>query len=210
MYTFYKTLRFVLGPVFRILYRPQVIGRENIPAQGPAVIAGNHKHAFDPILIDISTKRVVRTLAKKALHDGAFGFLFRSAGTIPVDLHAKHNPAALEAAVDAIEHGELVNVSPEAKRNYTSELLLPFKFGAAVMASRTGAEIVPYAITGEYKLFPRHRVRVVFGSPIKAADTPEQTNRMLYEAIANLLRENMPPEELKLRHYTTYESWEKK
>lgn len=210
MYTFYKAVRFILGPAFRILYRPQIIGSGNIPVKGPAIIAGNHKHAFDPILIDISTKRVVRTLAKKDLHDGAFGFLFRSAGTIPVDLHAKRNPAALEAAVSVLECGELVNVSPEARRNYTAELLLPFKYGAAAMASRTGAEIVPYAITGEYKLFPRHRVKVVFGRPIKAADTAEQTNRQLYEAIAQLLRENMPPEELEQKHYTKYESWEKK
>ena len=81
---------------------------------------------IDPILVDISTRRIVRTLAKKDLHDGAFGWLFRSAGTIPVDLHAKHNPAALQAAKKALSAGELVNVSPEAKRNYTDELLLPF------------------------------------------------------------------------------------
>ena len=76
MYTFYKTARFILGPVFRLLYRPVIIGSENIPSDGPAVIAGNHKHAFDPLLIDISTKRVIRTLAKKELHDSRFGFLF--------------------------------------------------------------------------------------------------------------------------------------
>ena len=130
MYNAYKAAKLILAPVFRVLYRPVIIGRENIPEDGPAVIAGNHKHAFDPLLIDISTRRVVRTLAKKDLHDSRFGFLFRAAGTIPVDLRAKRNPAALEAAVEALGNGELVNVSPEAKRNYTDELLLPFKFGA--------------------------------------------------------------------------------
>ena len=48
MYGFYKAARAVLKPVFLLLYRPRIYGRENIPANGAAVIAGNHKHAFDP------------------------------------------------------------------------------------------------------------------------------------------------------------------
>ena len=203
-------MRFFLSPVFRVLFRPQIIGKENIPLNGPAVIAGNHKHAFDPLLVDISTRRVVRTLAKKDLHDGAFGALFRSAGTIPVDLHAKRNPAALEAAVKALMNGELVNVSPEAKRNYTDELLLPFKFGAAVMSERTGAVIVPYAITGDYSIFSRHRLTIIFGEPIQPNVSPEQTNKLLYESVSKLLDNSMSPEEMKLKHYTSYESWENK
>ena len=210
MYTFYKAARAILAPVFRLLYRPVIIGSENIPADGPAVIAGNHKHALDPVLIDISTKRVVRTLAKKDLHDCAFGFLFRSAGTIPVDLHAKHNPAALEAAVKALREGELVNVSPEAKRNYTDELLLPFKFGAAVMSERTGAPVVPYAIAGDYSVFAKHRPTVIFGRPMQAESNPDETNRKLYDAIAELLRKAMSEEELEHKHFTTYESWKNK
>ena len=209
MYLFYKTARFFLGPLFRILFRPRITGSENIPLSGPAVIAGNHKHAMDPILIDISTKRVVRTLAKKELHDSSFGFFFRSAGTIPVDLHAKRNPAALEAAVKALEQGELVNVSPEAKRNYTSELLLPFKFGASVMAGRTGAVIVPYAIAGDYSLFPRHRLTVMFGEPMEPCDDPAETNRKLYNETARLLKKIIPAEDLEKKHFTSYESWEK-
>lgn len=209
MYTFYKAVRFTLGPLFRALFRPQIIGRENIPLSGHAVIAGNHKHALDPVLVDVSTKRVVRTLAKKELHDSRFGFLFRSAGTIPVDLHAKRNPAALEAAVEALMQGEIVNVSPEAKRNYTDELLLPFKYGAAVMSERTGAVIVPYAIAGDYSPLPHHRLTVIYGRPIEPCGDAEATNRKLYNEIAGLLEKAMSPEELERKHFTSYESWEK-
>lgn len=205
MYFMYKFMRAVLRPVFFVLYRPRIIGWENIPASGAAVIAGNHKHAFDPVLIDVSTKRVVRTLAKKELHDGSFGFLFRSVGTIPVDLHAAHNPEALNAAVKALKNGELVNVSPEAKRNYTSELLLPFKAGASVMAQRTGAVIVPYAITGDYRFFPKHRLTVVFGKPFGYCGSVEETNRRLYGEIAALLRKTMPREEISAKHFTPFD-----
>ncbi len=204
-YTLYKVMRTMLSPIFRILFRPRIIGRQNIPANGAAVIAGNHKHALDPILIDISTERVVRTLAKKELHDGKFGFMFRSVGTIPVDLHAKKNPEALKAAVEALRKGELVNVSPEAKRNYTNELLLPFKFGAAAMAYRTRAVIVPYAITGDYKLLPKNRPTVIFGKPFQAGKDIATTNKQLYEIIAGLLRRTMSPDELAQKHFTPYD-----
>ncbi|MBQ8961174.1 MAG: 1-acyl-sn-glycerol-3-phosphate acyltransferase [Ruminococcus sp.] len=207
MFCLYKIMRSVLAPVFTLLYRPRIIGAENIPKSGAAVIAGNHKHALDPILIDISTKRVVRTLAKKELHDGPFGGMFRSVGTIPVDLHADHNHDAFITAVEALEEGQLVNVSPEAKRNYTDQLLLPFKFGAAAMAGRTGAVIVPYAITGEYRLFARNRLTVVFGRPMTASEDADRTNEKLYGAVAFLLRRSMPKEQLSAKFFTSYREW---
>ena len=201
----YKVMRTVLAPLFYVLFQPKIIGAGNIPKNGAAVIAGNHKHALDPILVDISTRRTVRTLAKKDLHDSAFGWFFRSSGTIPVDLHAKHNPEALRAAKEALRDGELVNVSPEAKRNYTDELLLPFKYGAAVMAEDTGAVIVPYAIAGKYK--PFGGLTIIFGKPFKATGDAEKTNRKLYNSIAALLKRVMPKEELKSKKITSFEEW---
>lgn len=83
-YILYRVMRTIFSPIFRILFRPRIIGAQNIPQDGAAVIAGNHKHALDPILIDISTKRVVRTLAKKELHDGRFGFIFAESELFPL------------------------------------------------------------------------------------------------------------------------------
>ena len=201
----YKVMRTVFAPLFYVLFQPKIIGKGNIPKEGSAVIAGNHKHALDPILVDISTRRTVRTLAKKDLHDGPFGWLFRSSGTIPVDLHAKHNPEALKAAKEALREGELVNVSPEAKRNYTDELLLPFKYGAAVMSEDTGAPLVPYAIVGRYK--PFGGLTIIFGKPFKAVGDAEMTNRKLYNSIVALLKKVMPKEELQSKKITSFEEW---
>ena len=204
----YHILLGIAKPLMHILYRPRIIGREHIPQSGGAVIAGNHMHAFDPVLIDCATKRVVRTLAKKALHDGKFGFIFRSAGTIPVDLHAKKNPAALQAAIEALNNGDLVNVSPEAKRNYTNELLLPFKYGAVKMSAETGAPIVPYAIAGAYKLFGNQRPTVVFGEPFTPQnDDLYAANKALYERIAALLRQITDAKILAEKHYTSFDDW---
>lgn len=203
----YCTLRMILKPIFQLLYRPKCVGTEHIPISGRVILAGNHMHALDPILVDVSTQRVVRTLAKKDLHDGAFGFLFRAVGTIPVDLHSSENKAARNAAVAALEQEYAVNISPEAKRNYTNELLLPFKYGAVSMAAKTGAPIVPYAITGEYRLFSRS-ITITFGEPIPAEKDLYTANALLYHRIAALLQEQTDAMVLQKKHFTSFAQWE--
>lgn len=187
--TAYKILRPIFTFVFKTYFHPTIINKEYIPKEGAVVIAGNHKHALDPILVDVSTKRVVHTLAKKDLHDGIFGWFFRLIGTIPVDLRAKENKEALKSAITHLEQGAAINVSPEAKRNYTSEILLPFKFGAVVMAKRTNTKIVPYAITGEYR-FRSKDLKITFGEPLDLSEyTIEEANQMLFEKIKKMLIE---------------------
>ena len=65
-YYFYKICRTILFPIIKLLFSPQIINKEYIPKEGSYIIAGNHKHALDPILVDLCTKRVVFTLAKKS------------------------------------------------------------------------------------------------------------------------------------------------
>ena len=84
----YKIIQPLIRPIFKLYYNPTIVNKDYIPSEGSAVIAGNHKHALDPILVDACTGRVVHTLAKKDLHDGPFGGFFKAIGTIPVDLHA--------------------------------------------------------------------------------------------------------------------------
>lgn len=183
----YRLLRPIFTFIFKVYYNPTITNKEYIPKEGKTVIAGNHKHALDPILVDVCTKRVVHTLAKKDLHDGKFGWLFRAVGTIPVDLKAKRNKEALESAIDYLNKGALINVSPEAKRNYTSELLLPFKPGTVVMAQRTKCKIIPYSITGEYK-FRSKNLKITFGEPLDVSKlTVEEANKLLYEQVKKLL-----------------------
>ena len=186
----YKVMQPILKVIFKAYYNPTVINKEYIPIKGKAVIAGNHKHALDPILVDICTTRVVHTLAKKDLHDGKFGWFFRAIGTIPVDLHAEHNKDALNSAIEYLKDGHLINLSPEAKRNYTKEILLPFKFGAVVMAKRTNSKIIPYSITGDYK-FRSKNLKIVFGKPLDISKlSVEDANALLYKKVKKLIMDN--------------------
>ena len=186
----YKVLQPLFRPLFKLYYNPTIINKEYIPKEGRAVIAGNHKHALDPILVDTCTKRVVHTLAKKDLHDGKFGWFFRAIGTIPVDLHAEHNKDALNSAVDYLNNDKVINLSPEGKRNFTKEILLPFKYGAVVMAKRTNSKIIPYSITGDYK-FRSKNLKIVFGKPIDISKLSiEEANKLLYKRIKKLILDN--------------------
>lgn len=186
----YKILRPIFTMIFKLYYNPTIVNVEYIPKDKSAVIAGNHKHALDPILVNICTKRVVHTLAKKDLHDGKFGWLFKAVGTIPVDLKAKSNKDALNSAIDYLQQGSLINVSPEAKRNYTSEILLPFKVGAVVMAKRTDSIIIPYSITGDYR-FRSKNLKITFGEPFDVSTyTVEDANNILFEKVKKLIVDN--------------------
>lgn len=186
----YIIFRPIFTFIFKLYYNPTIINKEYIPKEGAAIIAGNHKHALDPILVDVCTKRVIHTLAKKDLHDGKFGWFFRVIGTIPVDLKAKHNKEALITAIEYLNKDSLINVSPEAKRNYTQEILLPFKVGAVVMAQRTNSKIVPYSITGDYK-FRSKNLKITFGQPIDVSKlTVEEANELLFNTVKKLLIES--------------------
>lgn len=183
----YRILRPFFTVLFKIYFHPTLIHKEYIPGEGAVVIAGNHKHALDPILVDVCTKRVIHTLAKKDLHDGIFGWFFRAIGSIPVDLRAAKNPRALQTAIEYLKEGKAINVSPEAKRNYTREILLPFKFGAVIMAQRTNCPIVPYSITGDYK-FRSRNLTITFGEPLDVSGmTAEEANELLYNTVKELL-----------------------
>ena len=186
----YIIFRPIFTFIFKLYYNPTIINKEYIPKEGPAIIAGNHKHALDPILVDVCTKRVIHTLAKKDLHDGKFGWFFRAIGTIPVDLKAKHNKEALITAIEYLNKDSLINVSPEAKRNYTQEILLPFKVGAVVMAQRTNSKIVPYSITGDYK-FRSKNLKIRFEQPLDVSKmTVEEANDLLFNTVKKLLIES--------------------
>ena len=188
--TWYKILSPIIKVIMKLYYNPIIVNKEYIPVDGAVVIAGNHKHALDPILVDCCTNRVVHTLAKKDLHDGKFGFFFRAIETIPVDLKAKHNKEALISAIKVLENGEVINLSPEAKRNYTKEILLSFKPGAVVMAKRTNTIIVPYSITGDYK-FRSKNLKIEFDKPIDVSNLEvDEANELLYKKVKKLLIKN--------------------
>ena len=75
----YKACKLIYTTLLKILYRPTAIGAENIPEDGAIIFAGNHRHAFDPVVVMTHTKRIVHYMAKETLFKGLHGILFKHA-----------------------------------------------------------------------------------------------------------------------------------
>lgn len=161
----YKIVKPIYVVLLKLLYRPQFLGTENIPKDGSIIFAGNHIHAFDPIMVMSSTKREVHFLAKAELFKGVHGWLFRKIGQIPVH-RSRNNPAAVMEAERVLKDGGVVGIFPEGTRNRTKEELLPFRKGVSTIAQKTGSKVIPFAISGEYKLF-RKSITIKYGTPIE-------------------------------------------
>ena len=180
----YLILRFIFKPVFNVLYRPKIIGMENIPKDGSLVIACNHKHAIDPLMLAMTTKRTIHFLAKKEIYKGILKFFFNAVGTLPVD-RGNSNKGTISRAEDMLKTGGVIGIFPEGTRNKTNDDLLPFKKGAVSFAKNTNSKIVPVYIKGKYKLFGNSLV-IIVGKPYYVKDNIEKENNKLKTKIYSL------------------------
>lgn len=178
----------ILSVFFKLFFHPKIIGRENIPETGGVILAGNHRHIFDPCMPIISTKRPVHYMAKKELFSGIFGWFFKLVGCIPVD-RGHDNTLAKNEAIKVLEEGKVLGIFPEGTRNKTNDILLPFKYGAVSMSKKTNAYIVPFAITGKYKLF-NNDLTIKFGKAFIASSDLDEANNLLSDRIKGLILES--------------------
>ncbi|HWH15473.1 MAG TPA: lysophospholipid acyltransferase family protein [Miltoncostaeaceae bacterium] len=175
---------------FRALdLRIEVVGAENVPRSGGAVLAGNHIGYLDFIFCGLGADpagRLVRFMAKQEVfHHPVAGPLMRGMHHIPVDRSA--GAASFRAAVQALRDGEVVGVFPEATISRSFELK-EFKTGAARMARAAGVPLVPVVVWGTQRLLTKGRsprmkrrgtpISISVGEPLvldRGADPEEAT-----------------------------------
>ena len=185
-YILYRIVRTLGYPIFLLLYRPEFEGRNNIPKSGSVILAGNHTNNLDAAIMLAGPKRVVHMLAKKELFKSKISnAFFRSMGCIPVDRKI-HDENAKSEAIEVLKNNEVIGIFPEGTVNRTDDIILPFKYGAVSFAKKTGAYIVPFTITGKYKLF-RRSIKITYGKPYKVTDDLEIENKKLMNIITKML-----------------------
>jgi 1-acyl-sn-glycerol-3-phosphate acyltransferase len=193
-------IRVALG-VFRALdLKLDVMGLENVPETGGAVVAMNHISYLDFALAGVpfwfAHKRLVRFMAKSEVfgHPVA-GPLMRGMHHIPVDRSA--GAGAYRAAVDALRGGELVGVFPEATISPTF-CLKEFKSGAVRMAVDAGVPILPVVVWGSQRIWTKGRKRsfraargtpvsITVGTPIAAESLDASGTPLLVDAMSKIL-----------------------
>lgn len=184
---FYKIVKPIVGVIFNFFYRPTVIGRENIPKNGGIVLAGNHTKWLDPVMLVAVTKRQVHFLAKDELFHGKTKFIVKGMGCIPVNRKI-HDKDALNQSYNTLENDKVVGIFPEGTINRTKDVIMPFKIGAVKMSNKTNSYLVPFTITGKYKVF-RKGIRIEFLKPYKVTENLEQENEKLMNIISkNLIK----------------------
>ena len=187
----YKVLTPLMRILFRIYYNPKIINKEVIPKKGPILIVGNHKHVYDQCLTIMATKRVIHYMAKKEYFDGKMAWFFKLVGCISVNRQIKDTKAK-EQALEILKNNGAIGLFPEGTRNKTKDIfLLPFKFGTVSMAKKTGATIVPFCLTGDYK-FRSKNLTIRYGTPFKVKDMDlSVANEKLYKEVEHLMKENL-------------------
>ena len=194
---FYYVCRPIVRIILFLLTRWRVSGRENIPEQGPVLVISNHLSLADPPLLNLALDRPVRYMAKKQLFRfRAIGNFMRGLGAFPVH-RGRPDMKAFRQAEQVLAQGSTLVVFPEGTRSRSGQLGHAFP-GPALIASRSGAPILPLGITGTGKLehgfglLSRPRVTVNIGHPFHLPTTTgkttktELTNYMM-ERIAELL-----------------------
>ena len=185
-YILYRIVRTLGYPIFLLLYRPEFEGRNNIPKSGSVILAGNHTNNLDAAIMLAGPTRVVHMLAKKELFKSKISnAFFRSMGCIPV-YRKIHDENAKSEAIEVLKNNEVIGIFPEGTVNRTNDIILPFKYGAVSFAKKTGAYIVPFTITGKYKLF-RRSIKITYGKPYKVTDDLEIENKKLMNIITKML-----------------------
>lgn len=146
-------------------------GLENLPAQGPVILASNHLSYFDPLAygyVFVLGGRRTRFLAKSELFKN---FLLRrvllGAGQIPVE-RGTGSTAPLAAAADALVQGQAVAIFPEGTTTRNPDLSMqPSKTGVARLAISTGVAVTPAAIWGTHHIWKSKKTLLpAFGRPV--------------------------------------------
>ncbi len=159
----YPIIRFLVIIFCKVFFFVRVEGKENFPKDGAAILAANHTSVLDAPMILMVTSRKMSIMSKAELFKNKLVASFiRMAGAFPVH-RGTTDIAAIKTALRALKGGGVFAIFPTGTRIKDGEAA-DAKSGVALIASKSGAPVIPVAIRGGYKLF--HRVTIHIGKPM--------------------------------------------
>ena len=185
----YTILKPILWVLFKLGLRLNVEGTENIPQEGPLVIASNHLSLLDPPVIGVAATRKVHFMAKQELFVPILGDIYKALGAFPVR-RGGADRAAIKHGIDILKDNKVLAIFPEGTRSKTGKLGKA-EPGALMMASKAMATIVPCCVIGtdfqrQGRIWPKVTVR--FGKPIYFPVDAVVNKEFLHDMTENLMQ----------------------
>ena len=194
-YRAYRVAGLVVKPLMRFWFRMRVEGAENVPAQGPVILAANHRSNIDPVLVASAIRRPVTFMAKSELFVGPLGWILRLISQFPVK-RGTIDRAALRQSSAVVAAGGVLGLFPEGRRGDGS--FTTIHPGLAYILLREPCPVVPVAIFGTDRVRRRFGwlplatpVRIVVGQVMASPDTEggRVGRRAASDAFGQLLRD---------------------
>ncbi len=193
----------VIRPLFKLIFPYRVKGLENLTSQdgNGVIICCNHISVVDPVFVLLGQKRPVYYMAKAELFKSRFiaWILGNVMGAFPVE-RGKGDMTAVNYAFDLVNNGQILGIFPQGTCVRSRELGRP-KSGAALIAARTGATVVPAClVTKDFHVRAFRRTTLVFGKPLTTADLQvvnedhpklRHASRMIMDSIDALIENEM-------------------
>ena len=179
----YQVSRALAGSLLRAYGRPLLLGGAHVPASGPAILASNHLSVIDSVYLPLLLARPV-TFAAKAEYFAprgpggrAWASYLRSTSQLAIDRDDPRGArATLDVALELLAGGQLLGFYPEGTRSPDGRLYRG-RAGIGYLALRSGAPLIPVAMTGTRQMLPPGRrlprparVEVRIGPPVTVGD----------------------------------------
>lgn len=176
----YGFFHYLTTVIYGMAFRGEVIGQENLPADGAFLIASNHASHLDPPIVGSLVPRQLCFFARKTLwKPGVASWWLDKVGTIPVDRDGGQDVSALKRVLRALKDNKGLILFPEGTRTTDGKLQTP-KAGVGFIVCKSQVPVVPARIFGSYEAFgkgatlhPGTPISVVFGRPIPPAKYDE-------------------------------------
>jgi len=183
----YSICRSLLRIIYAVLYRFEASGLENIPATGPVVLCSNHISLLDPTTVGTKVNRKVHYMAKAELFNvPLFGSFIRELGAFPVK-RGGVSKEAIRSAIGLLQEGGVMGIFPEGTRNAAASGM--GKKGAAMIAMRSQATVIPVAIIGNYRIFRKMKIR--YGQPIDMTAFIQDSSSDVLDRVTDAIMENI-------------------
>ncbi|MDF3059356.1 MAG: glycerol acyltransferase [Rariglobus sp.] len=172
----YGFCHYVITVIYDMCFRGDVAGLENVPKEGPFLVASNHASHLDPPIVGCHIARQMAFFARKSLWNGKLAtWWLDGVGAIPVDRDGS-DVSAIKNVLRTLQAGKALTLFPEGTRS-PDGTLQPAKSGVGMIACRSRVPVLPARIFNSHiafgrdgRLRPGTRVSVVYGRPLQPAD----------------------------------------